>query len=155
MDFPTPKFTTTTETQQWLEILAEIYTYLCTTDETIRSALINTGPHPFTLQCRSPWGYVLNDPDTSPRTDLISDVLIGVRVAAMSDRLAESRWLRTKGEATHDTRAADWLGRSGASVKTRRFQCGIHSLSLWKRPLQIIRSFIVFRSVSGRGFFNI
>ena len=31
---------------------------------------------------------------------------------------------------TQDTRAADWLGRSGASVKTRRFQCGIHSLSL-------------------------
>ena len=106
VDFPTPKFTTTTETQQWLEILAEIYTYLCTTDETIRSALINTGPHPFTLQCRSPWGYVLNDPDTSPHTDLISDVLIGVRVAATSDRLTESRWLRTKGEATHDTRHA-------------------------------------------------
>ena len=31
---------------------------------------------------------------------------------------------------THDTRAADWLGRSGGSVKTRRFRCGIHSLSL-------------------------
>ena len=104
--FPTPKFTTTTETQQWLEILANIYTYLCTIDETIRSALINMGPHPFTLQCRSPWGYVLNDPDTSPRTDLISDVLIGVRIAATSDRLAESRWLTTKGQATHDTRHA-------------------------------------------------
>ena len=25
---------------------------------------------------------------------------------------------------THDTRAADWLGRSGASVKSRRFQSG-------------------------------
>ena len=31
---------------------------------------------------------------------------------------------------THDTRAADWLGCSGASVKTRRFQCVIHFLSL-------------------------
>ena len=31
---------------------------------------------------------------------------------------------------THDTPAADWLGRSGASVKTRRFQCVIDSLSL-------------------------
>ena len=31
---------------------------------------------------------------------------------------------------THGTRAADWLGRSGASVKTRRFQCVIHFLSL-------------------------
>ena len=96
VDFPTPKFTTTNETQQWFEILTDIYTYLCTIDETIRSELINTGPHPFTLQCRSPWGYVLHDPDISPRTDLISDVLIGVRVLASSDRLAESRWLSTK-----------------------------------------------------------
>ena len=31
---------------------------------------------------------------------------------------------------THDMRAADWLGRSGASVKTRRLQSVIHSLSL-------------------------
>ena len=46
VDFPTPKFTTTTETQQWLAILADIYTYLCTIDETIRSALINTGASP-------------------------------------------------------------------------------------------------------------
>ena len=30
---------------------------------------------------------------------------------------------------THDTRVADWLGRSGASVKTGRFQCVIHFLS--------------------------
>ena len=67
VDFPSPKFTSTTETQQWLEILTEIYTYLCTTDERIRSALIDTGPHPFTLECRSPWGHVLNDPDISPR----------------------------------------------------------------------------------------
>ena len=29
---------------------------------------------------------------------------------------------------TRDMRTADWLGRSGASVKTRRFQCGVHSL---------------------------
>ena len=106
VDFPTPKFTTTTETQQWLEILADIYTSLCTTDETIRSALINTGPHPFTLQCRSPWGYVLNDPDISLRTGLISDVLIGVRVAVTSDRLTACRWWKTKGAAKHDTRHA-------------------------------------------------
>ena len=31
---------------------------------------------------------------------------------------------------THDTRVADWLGRSGASIKTGRFQCVIHFLSL-------------------------
>ena len=94
----------TTEIQQWLEILAEIYTYLCTTDERIRSALINTGPRPFTLECRSPWGHVLNDPDTAPHRCLVSDVLIGVRVAIASDTLTACRWLKTKGEAVHDTR---------------------------------------------------
>ena len=31
---------------------------------------------------------------------------------------------------THDTCAVDWLGRSGASVKMRRFQCVINFLSL-------------------------
>ena len=31
---------------------------------------------------------------------------------------------------THDTRAADWLGHSGAVVKTGRFRWVIHSLSL-------------------------
>ena len=104
VEFPTPKFTTTDETQQWLEILTDIYTYLCTMDGTFRSTLINTGPHPFTLQCRSPWGYVLSDLDTCPRTDLVSDVLISVRVSASSDRLPQNRWLSTKRQATHDTR---------------------------------------------------
>ena len=96
VEFPTPIFTTTDRTQQWLEILTDIYTYLCTIDATFRSTLINTGPHPFTLQCKSPWGYVLSDHDTCPRTDLVSDVLISVRVLASSDRLAQNRWLSTK-----------------------------------------------------------
>ena len=43
VEFPTPKFMTTDGTQQWLEILTDIYTYLCTIDETFRSTLINTG----------------------------------------------------------------------------------------------------------------
>ena len=41
---------------------------------------------------------------------------------------------------THNTRVADWLGHSGASVKTGRFRCVIH-FSLWKRPLVIIKKF--------------
>ena len=106
VDFPSPKFTTNTETQQWLEILAEIYTYLCTTDERIRSALLNTGPRPFTLECRSPWGRGLNDPDTTPHRCLVSDVLIGVRVAIASDTMTACSWLETKGVAVHDTRHA-------------------------------------------------
>ena len=68
VDFPIPKFKSNTETQQWLEILADIYTYLCNTDERIRSALVETGPRPFTLECRSPWGRDIQHPDTAPHS---------------------------------------------------------------------------------------
>ena len=74
VDFPIPKFKSTTETQQWVEILTDIYTYLCDTDETIRSALVETGPRPFTLDCRSPcrspWGRDTQHPDTAPKAAL-------------------------------------------------------------------------------------
>ena len=105
VDFPIPKFKSTTETQQWLEILTDIYTYLCDTDEGIRSALVETGPRPFTLDCRLPWGRDTQHPDTTPQECLISDILVNVRVAISSDRLTERcRWLRTKTVKVHDTR---------------------------------------------------
>ena len=105
VDFPIPKFKSDTETQPWLEILADIYTYLCNTDERIRSALVETGPRPFTLECRSPWGRDIQHPDTAPHSCLISDILVGVRVAIASDTLTtRCRWLGTKGVAVHDTR---------------------------------------------------
>ena len=106
VDFPSPKFKSNTEIQQWREILMEIYTYLCTTDERIRSALVETGPCPFTLECRSPWGLDMQHPDTAPHRCLISDVLVNVRVAISSDRLTACRWMETKGPAVHDTRHA-------------------------------------------------
>ena len=92
-DFPTPKFMTPDCIQQWLSILTDIYTHLCVTDTAFKSALLDTGPHPFTLQCLSPWGSVPSDPGTCPGTDLVSDALINVRVLACSDRLAAKRWL--------------------------------------------------------------
>ena len=64
-DFPRPKFKTDTEVQQWREILTEIYTYLCVTDERIRSALIQSGPRPFTVECKSPWGLDREYPATT------------------------------------------------------------------------------------------
>ena len=65
LDFPKPKFKTDTEIQQWREILTEIYTFLCVTDEGIRSALIQSGPRPFTLECKSPWGPDREHPATT------------------------------------------------------------------------------------------
>ena len=64
-DFPRPKFQTDTEVQQWREILTEIYTYLCVTDAGIRSTLIQSGPRPFTVECKSPWGLDREYPATT------------------------------------------------------------------------------------------
>ena len=64
-DFPRPKFQTDTEVQQWREILTEIYTYLCVTDAGIRSTLIKSGPRPFTVECKSPWGWDREYPATA------------------------------------------------------------------------------------------
>ena len=91
VDFPTPKFVTGDKIQQWREILIDIYSHLCMTDESFKAALIDTGPRPFSLQCAQPWGYVPIAPDTSalhhtaPRADVISDILIQVRVDAVSN----------------------------------------------------------------------
>ena len=55
-DFPTPKFSTTTEMEQWKVILEEIYSHLCLTDGVVEAALRESGPRPFSLTCLPPWG---------------------------------------------------------------------------------------------------
>ena len=45
-------------------ILLDIYSHFCLTDESVRAALIATGPRPFKLHCLKPWGCVPSDPDT-------------------------------------------------------------------------------------------
>ena len=104
MDFPEPKFKTDTEIEQWRDILTEIYTYLCVTSDEIRSALVHSGPRPFTVACRLPWGH---DTGTdAPQCCLFSDVLVDLRVSASSDRLTACTWLETMGIKVHDTRQA-------------------------------------------------
>ena len=56
---------------------------------------------------------------------------------------------------THDTRVVDWLGHSGASLRMGRSGGEIHSFSQQRPQWFIVRSFIVFRSASGRGFDSI
>ena len=102
-DFPTPKFASLDCVPQWNAILVEICSHLCLTDATVKSALIDTGPQPFTLECLSPWGCVLGDPDISSRTDMISDVLVSVRVAAVSDKLTRCHWLERTMESRPGT----------------------------------------------------
>ena len=93
-DFPTHKFETIDCIQQWCMILMDIYSHLCLMDESVRAALIANGPRPFKLDCVKPWGYVPSDPDTSTLhhtaacADLISDILIDIRVCATSNTFA-------------------------------------------------------------------
>ena len=103
-DFPTPKFSTNTEIEQWKVILMEIYTFLCISDSEIRSSLVRSGPRPFTVTARLPWG-----PETStatPQRGLLNDILIDLRVAASHDRLKANTWLGAGGNKIHDTRHA-------------------------------------------------
>ena len=55
-DFPTPHFQTPDWQVQCRSVLTEIYGHLCLTDLEIKTALINSGPRPFTLHCSTPWG---------------------------------------------------------------------------------------------------
>ena len=111
VDFPTPKFVANNKIQQWREILTYIYSHLCMTDESFKAALIDTGPRPFRLQCAQPRGYVPIDPDTSvlhhtaPRADVISDILIQVRVGAVSNKLTACRWLGPLNYRRHSLRS--------------------------------------------------
>ena len=122
MDFTTPKFETSNKIQQWRDILIDIYRHLCMTDESFKAALIDTGPRPFRLQCAQPWGYVPIAPDTNalhhtaPRADVISDILIKVRVDAASNTLTINRWL-----GMPDSRRGTW--RAAISLAER-----IHAL---------------------------
>ena len=126
-DFPTPKFTTPDCIQQWLSILTDIYTYLCVTDTAFKSALLDTGPHPFTLQCLSPWG--------------------SVRVLACSDRLAANRWLSVHQHSRPHTRNAR---RSLAEPLLGHGQEALFSLgaSNLETAADQHRPSIVFRSAS-------
>ena len=103
-DFPTPKFSTNTEIEQWKTILAEIYEYLCISDSEFRSTLVHSGPRPFTVAAKSPWG-----PETgtaTPQRGFLNDILIDLRVAASHDRLKANTWLGAGGIKVHDTRHA-------------------------------------------------
>ena len=100
--FPTPKFSSTTEIDQWCIILEEIYTFLCINNSAMRSSLILSGPRPFTVTARLPWGSETKT--ATPRRGLLNDVLLSLRVAATHDRLKDITWLGTGGIKVHDTR---------------------------------------------------
>ena len=93
MDFPTPKFNTIDWQRQWRSLLMDIYVHLCLTDVAFKTALIQSGPRPFTLHCSTPWGDMPNEAAMSLRANVVSDILVDTRVRATAGRLTPCTWL--------------------------------------------------------------
>ena len=91
-DFPTSRF----QTPNWLEdcrtVLTEIYGHPCISDMAVKTALIDTGPRPFCLQCQAPWGGL---PDASNANLRRSDILIDARLHLVAGNLTSAEWLAT------------------------------------------------------------
>ena len=58
-DFPTSRFQTVGWNSQCRSVLLEIYSHLCLTDSTVKTALLESGPRPFALSCLPPWGGIV------------------------------------------------------------------------------------------------
>lgn len=105
-DFPVSAVNPDRLTQQQ-NILGEIYDHLCTHEDNFKDALIETGPHPFTLSnCSTPWGAVSVGETASGNelSNAINNVLQECRIRAAAGRL----------------RAIDWLERTPPSIMLRQ-----------------------------------
>ena len=92
-DFPTPRFQTPDWQSQCRSVLLEIYGHLCLTDVAVKTALVDTGPRPFSLRCSAPWGALCDSAVVVSRGNLISDILIETRIHLAAGRQASSEWL--------------------------------------------------------------
>ena len=94
-DFPTPRFQTPEWQVQCRSVLAEIYGHLCLTDMAAKTALIDSGPRPFTLRCLAPWRALHDVSSTALRGDLVSDILVETCVHLVVGKLtSSSAWLQ-------------------------------------------------------------
>ena len=74
-------------------VLTEIYSHLCLSDMAVKTALIDTGPRPFCLQCSAPWGALCDATNAGLRGNLISDILIDTRIHLTAGKLTSAAWL--------------------------------------------------------------
>ena len=95
-DFPTPRFQTPDWQVQCRSVLTEIYGHLCLNELAVKTALIDSGPQPFTLHCSAPWGALYGDSSTALSGNLISDILVETRVHFVAGKLTSSSWLQPR-----------------------------------------------------------
>ena len=80
---------------QCRSVLAEIYGHLCLTDMAVKTALIDSGPRPFTLLCLAPWGALKDVSSATLRGNIVSDILVETRAHLVAGKLtSSSAWLR-------------------------------------------------------------
>ena len=106
-EFPTSLFQTLGWNSQCRSVLREIYSHLCLTDIAVKTALLESGPMPFSLSCLPLWGGLCDVSTTEIGANLVNDILIEARVQLVADRLTVPRWLlpvRTRRELRHTTR---------------------------------------------------
>ena len=91
--FPTSRFQTPDWQVDCRAMLTEIYGHLCINDMAVKTALIDTGPWPFSLQCSALWGALCDTSNAVLRGNLISDILIDTRVHLVAGKLTSAEWL--------------------------------------------------------------
>ena len=91
-DFPTDRFQTHDWQVKYRSVLKEIYSHLCLTDVSVKTALVDTGPRPFVLQCSTPRGGLCDIPGV--HGSLVSEILIEARVDLAAGRLTSAEWLQ-------------------------------------------------------------
>ena len=103
--FPTSRFQTPDWQLRCRSVLRDIYSHLCLTDMAVKTALLESGPRPFSLSCLPPWGGGLPDASTTELgANIVSDILIETRVQLVAEKLAAPGWLlpvRTRRELRH------------------------------------------------------
>ena len=92
-EFPTSRFQTVGWNSQCRSVLLEIYSHLCLTDIAVKTALLESGPRPFSLSCLPPWGGLCDVSTTEIGANLVNDILIEARVQLVADKLTAPRWL--------------------------------------------------------------
>ena len=106
-EFSTSRFQTVGWNSQCRSVLREIYSHLCLTDIAVKTALLESGPRPFSLSCLPPWGGLCDVSTTEIGANLVNDILIETRVQLVADRLTAPRWLlpvRARRELRHTAR---------------------------------------------------
>ena len=76
-------------------------------DIAVKTALLESGPRPFSLSCLPPWGGLCDVSTTEIGANLVNDILIETRVQLVAGRLTAPRWLlpvRARRELRHTTR---------------------------------------------------